>query len=339
MKIYCKERITLLMAMLFAFSAIAIASPVRENVWTQLDKDQLRLEGIERTNIPTAFETFRLDKAALEAILSTAPAEFTDAPEVILSLPMPDGSFQRFSIYHSLVVEQGLVDKYPTLGQTYIGQGIDDPTATVRFDFLSSGFHGMILSIGGTVMIDPYAEGDTETYISYFKRDMPRTSDFTCLVGRPSLAELLKPVDPDNIGFLENMPQNEVISGTQLRTYRLALAATWEYCDAQPGGNNLTSCLEGQVTVMNRVNQVFERDVAIRMIIIATNGQIVFAANNSTCGPAQNQACTAANDPYTNSNGTTMLGENQATVDLRIGSPGYDVGHVFSTGGGGIAAA
>src|SRR6185295_18684441 len=98
--------------------------------------------------------------------------------EVVLTLPMPDGSFSRFRIEHSPVVEPGLLEKYPELGATYRGQGIDDPTATARFDLLPSGFHAMILSTGGTILVDPYALGDKDHYVSYRKDDLQRTSPF-----------------------------------------------------------------------------------------------------------------------------------------------------------------
>ena len=76
--------------------------------------------------MPSNYETFSLNKAALQAILNSAPEEFTDAPKVVLTMPMPDGTFGRFEIEHSLVVERGLLDRFPELGATYRAHGIDD---------------------------------------------------------------------------------------------------------------------------------------------------------------------------------------------------------------------
>jgi hypothetical protein len=269
-------------------------------------------------------------------VLSAAPEESSSLEGLrrqVVTLPMPDGTMARFYVEHSPVVEPGLSAKYPDLANTYRGRGIDDPTATVRFDLLSNGFHSMILSPKGTVLVDPYAAGDTENYISYYKRDVPRGSQFAC--GFDEEAEYEAMYKGRERGFAEIIPDAaspEVTSGTTLRTYRLALAATNEYAVAV-GGNTIAGTLAAQVVVMNRVNGVYERDVAIRMIMVANNDLIVYAGDQM-CGGV---ACTAANDPYTNNSGTTMLGENQSKLDSVIGSASYDIGHVFSTGGGGVA--
>jgi hypothetical protein len=109
--------------------------------------------------------------------------------------------------------------------------------------------------------------------------------------------------------------------GEQLRTYRLALAATGEYSIYHGGTKPLV--LSEMVIAMNRVNGVYEQDTAVRMVLIANNDLVIYLDGTT--------------DPYTNNNGSTMLGQNQTTLDTVIGNANYDVGHVFSTGGGGVA--
>ena len=111
------------------------------------------------------------------------------------------------------------------------------------------------------------------------------------------------------------------VSGLELRTFDTAVAATGEY--TQFHGGSVASGLSAIVTAMNRVNQIYERDIAARMILVADNDQIIYVNGNT--------------DPYTNNSGSSMLGENQSNLDAVIGDANYDLGHVFSTGGGGIA--
>jgi hypothetical protein len=308
-------------------NTVIIAGPrgssKRPLLWRDIKESEIAQRG-ERQIVPDRYRTLTLNVDMMRAVLASAPEEFSDAArgrELIVTLPMPDGSFQRFQMEHSLTVEQGLADKFPELANTWRGHGIDDPTASGRFDFLNAGFHGMILSANGTFFIDPYSKGDITTYISYDKNDLTRTGDpMHCLLN-DDISQFAKSgvnLLPDDGNFAEAAP--EVTSGTQYRQYRLALGATVEY--TATAGGTVAGALAAQVLIMNRVNGVYERDVAHHMNFVANNNLIVY---------------TAEPDNYTNNDGPTMLTENQSKLDSIIGTGNYDIGHVFSTGGGGVA--
>src|SRR5205807_5978282 len=120
--------------------------------------------------------TFRLNRGTLSRTLEQAPMEFTGAAKnspIMMSLPMPDGQFARFSVVESPIMAPELAAEYPDI-KTYRGQGIDDPTATTRFDWAPAGFHAMVLSEHKTVFVDPTADGEIENYRSVTKDDLPR---------------------------------------------------------------------------------------------------------------------------------------------------------------------
>ncbi|HLM59974.1 MAG TPA: zinc-dependent metalloprotease family protein, partial [Pyrinomonadaceae bacterium] len=320
------KRTVSLFLFIFALSVVFVAGqgkPSTPNkLWREADDAALQQRQLERVIIPNAYRAFTLDKTALKNVLRKAPLEFTEAARnnsEEITIPMPDGTFARFSIEESPIVESGLAAKYPEI-KTYRGRGIDDPTLSARFDFLPKGFHGIIFSSKGTILVDPYAVGDTGNYISYYKHEVERTGEFACRF-KDEVEQL-----PSALGFAPDAPS--VGSGTNLRTYRLALAATAEYTDVfrVAGDTNAQAkarALSEMIIIMNRVNGVYERDVAIRMILVNNQDSIIYTDS--------------ATDPYTNENGSAMLGQNQANLDSVIGDANYDIGHVFSTGGGGIA--
>ncbi|HET9765854.1 MAG TPA: hypothetical protein VFS60_03345, partial [Thermoanaerobaculia bacterium] len=137
--------------------------------------------------LPRHFRALEVDVAALESQLALAPPEGSAAAAtapLVLTLPYPDGSDHSFRVEESSILEPELQAKFPEL-RTFVAQGIDDPSATARLSLTALGFHAMVLSTSGTVLVDPYARWDTRYALSYWKRDgraAPGTP-FRCEVG------------------------------------------------------------------------------------------------------------------------------------------------------------
>ncbi len=301
---------TLLWAVPVAFAGEAKQlSPDR--IWNTSPTAQARV-GLEPWIQPEKYQYVELDAVALVDALERAPMEFTNeaiTQPLIMTLAMPDGSFARFSVVESPIMDPALGAKFPEI-RTYLGQGLDDLAATVRFDWTPAGFHAQILSPNGAVYIDPLWRNDTVSYASYFKRDYRKGADgFNCLVPGEQAMPL-----PEGEGGVAS-------TGEIRRTYRLACAATLEYTNFH--GGTQASGLAAVVTAINRVSGVYETEVSVRLSLVANNNVIIYTSGTG--------------DPYTNSDGVAMLTQNQSNLNSVIGSANYDIGHVFSTGGGGVA--
>src|SRR5687768_8792913 len=97
---------------------------------------------------PQLHATLTLDEVAQRKLLRRAPMEFTKAAsqtQVVMSLPLPNGTFTKFQVEESPVMTASLAAHFPDI-KTYRGRGLDDPTATARFDVTPAGFHALILS-------------------------------------------------------------------------------------------------------------------------------------------------------------------------------------------------
>lgn len=296
------------------FISLAVFSSVysQSDLWSDIPEAQVVSVG-ERYIIPDVYRTVKLNLESAKSLLGSAPMEFTQRAQegsTTIELPMPDGTFQKFKFWESPTMAPELQASYPGI-RTYTGQGITDPYATLKFDLTPHGFHAQILSPYGRVFIDPYSMGDIHNYISYFTKNFTNKKDFTG-------CELFGAEDFNN----ENIFNDNILtpSGPQLRTYRLAVATTVEYTAFH--GGTVALGLAAVVTSVNRVNGVYERETAVRMVLIPNNNLIIYTTNP---------------DPYTNGSGSTMLGQNISNLSTVIGNANFDIGHVFSTGGGGVA--
>lgn len=261
---------------------------------------------------PHTGQLVSLDFASLGEVLREAPLESqvaARASALILPLPMPNGTFMNFRVVESPIMEPELAAKYPEF-RTYLAQGIDDPTMTARFDRMPSGFHAYINTTSGVVSIDPYSAEDTGTYTSfYLQENADLAPPFLC--GTDPVAASISSLD-----FARELP-----GGDLLRTYRVAIAANGEF--TQFYGGTVAKGLGGVISVLNRINEVLEQELSVRLILVANNERLIFTDPDT--------------DPYANGDSLSMMFANQSVMTSRIGLENFDVGHVFGIDGGGVA--
>ena len=256
---------------------------------------------------------------ALKSQLQQAPSKDNVAgrSNVIVQFPSPDGTIGSYRIYESSVMHPDLAVRYQDI-KTYVGQGIEDPTASINISTTLFGLHAMMLSgKTGTTYIDPYTK-DLNDYIVYSKANLRSSRSFTC--------------DVEEAEGFTNSTLNLTGKATdgKFRTYRLAMACTIEYAAyhvtaAGLGAGTLAqkkaAVLAAMVVSMVRINGVYEKDMSLTMQLVANNDTIIFITT----------------DNFSNTLPNTLINESQTVIDGAIGAANYDIGHTVSTGGGGLA--
>jgi subtilisin-like proprotein convertase family protein len=262
-----------------------------------------------RANVrPDRFTAVKVRWNELKTVLAEAPLEDSDRAReniTILSLPRPDGSWEAFSIVESPIMEPGLAARFPEI-KTFAGQGLDHPQNTVRFDYTPHGFHAQIFTEDGSYYIDPFSFNDTTYVTSYWKRDCRPVNQWQCLTDDDT---------PSAPPAAPNYADRAIVTRRQIR---LAVATTVEYTNYHGGTQALGQ--SAVVTAINRVNQIYERDVAVRFVLVANNQNLIYVGS----------------DNYANNGSTQDLDRNQTNCDSVIGSANYDLGHLFQTGNGGV---
>lgn len=280
-----------------------------KTTWMNVSRKDLASYGEPRIQA-SSFQVFHLNIEAMREALEGVTYREGIVKGFIASLDFPfsDGTMHRFTAKRNQTMHPEYNIKFPEL-ITLDAYATDGSGAFGKWDITPTGLHAMIFIPGqSTLFIDPMFEGNNEYYIVYQKRDFITSKSKFC--GNEYIEETKPGTDTKSM-----------FGSCELRTYRLALSATAEYTIFH--GGSVAQAAAAQVVTMNRVNGVYEKDIAITMVIIPNNNSLIYT--------------TAATDPYTNGTPGTMINQNQTNVDNLIGSANYDIGHVFGTNSGGLA--
>ncbi|HPI54757.1 MAG TPA: M12 family metallo-peptidase, partial [Chitinophagaceae bacterium] len=307
----------------FILMIVANAGWAQQNsLWSFEPNLEVQVPG-QRQLFPNQYSLFSLNTFQFKSLQHLIPIDENSAA-FIIDLPTPDGGLKQFRVFEAPMMEAPLAVKYPQI-KTYTAIAIGNPLVTAKLDFTVFGFHGKVFDNENTYFIDPLTNMSDVWYQVYYKHDFikPASQRMQCQINDEEYvnpnAEAVKLSSNDALPSNSSFKQN----GADKRVYRLALACTVEYSAAVGGASpTKASVLSAMVTSMNRVNGVFERDFSMHANLVANNDTLIYIGTT---------------DPYTNSDGNSMLSENQTTINARIGSANYDFGHVFSTGGGGVA--
>ena len=291
-----------------SIAELAAANPERLNV---------------RPDIGRAYELKTAETAKLVAGLQPGlqPGAQPDpgGPAAItIDLPMPDGTFETFTLSYREVMAPELQTKFPEITPAE-AVSVAHPTWRGTVVLTPAGLHAMIDTPEGVLFVDPLFRGENTVHTAYWRSDY-RTRGmgrFACLSTEPPVpVPPLPPVNPDLDPGLE-------LSGPTLRTYRLAVAATGEYT-AYHGGT-VPLGLAAVTVAAARVDQIYRREFAVSLQLVSNNNLLIYTS--------------AATDPYTDNNANAMLSQNQSNLTTVIGTANFDVGHVFARmGGGGVAS-
>ncbi len=305
------------------FAAVPSAVQAQLNFWSSAPIEQRSASTEDRLPDLPVFEKGHLVQLDLGSFIGqsrTAGKEGTSniSNSTSVWLPMPDGSFERFRILESPLMEPGLAAKFPEI-KTYVIKGIDDPFCTGRITVSPVGFSAYFSSLpkNKAVYIRRISKTDNSQYLSFWGKDDPALDEpFVCSHDGIEIG-----MEEEN-GQMRMAGANE--TGDELRVFRLAITIVGEVSQQQMWTTE-EQALNGVLDNLSALNVVYERDLAVRFVLPENEDLLLFLDPMT--------------DPFVVEDGGQMLGDNHIVVTQLLGSENFDIGMVLVKGGGCCGAA
>jgi len=227
-----------------------------------------------------------------------------------INLPSLNGKDYTFLVYETINLEEPLYSQFPQV-RSYILIDKNNPAHRGRLSTGPDHINVMHKQNGQHIFIEPLnnKKGSYQMY-----KNSSHKHNITCGV------EQFENIKED--AAKNRSAQSSFTNGATLRTYRIAIATTGEFYQAQ--GNNNTAVLAKINNYLNLLNDIFEDEVSGHFDLIGNNTAIMF-----------NNPATDGIDPATVN---TQLNTTQTVINNTIGAANYDIGHAFHTTAGGCCS-
>jgi subtilisin-like proprotein convertase family protein len=278
--------------------------------WTKTSKNSIS-QGklLPQKTIPQNASYYQLDMGVLKSNLqSVSQRDSGTLSRSLLDFPNADGSMETFRIMEYSVMHPELQAKFPEI-RSYVGYGLKNATTVVYFSLSPSGLHAMTMSIDkGVQFINPYTSNGA---YEAFSRSAIRVTEnlFECSTVDDGLENQI------NLNKTVAVARNA--NDGRRRTFKLAVGTSIEYTNYH--GGSIASALSAINTTMTRVNGIYDRELSIRMTLVANNNLLISTTGNSMFSNGEDVA--------------SITG----IINSKIGETSYDIGHTFTTGSGGRA--
>lgn len=317
MKFY--NKLIFIILVLLTGNVFAQFNPFKEST----NRNFSEKEKFVRKHNPTDFKVFSLNINNVLEWAKNAPELSNEPSNLIIALPDGNGNFSNYWIYDNSAMEAELASTVKNIRSLKaVDTKNNGNTVSISISDIF-GLHAMGMKTDGSVFyIDNYTN-DLNNVIVYQRNslELPK-NNFTCLVPGDSFDDV----------EVSSVPIQTLSVDNKRRTYRLALACTIEYAtfhinNAPVGTPNTTLdqkkdiVLAAMNVTLNRLNQIFEREMNVHLNLVTNNKNIIFITS----------------DNFSNNDEFSLIDESQTVIDNIIGTANYDIGHTFSTGGGGLA--
>lgn len=315
---------TLIFFLLFLNTNYAQSS---SSLWSDITEAQLKMSPeAERQIFPKNYRLVALDLEGMKTYLEKAPTYSGKAEQETLEIeiPLPNGKMESFEIYEKAMMQAEIAARYPFI-RTFIGRN-PKTGSIVSIDYGFHGFHASVRTIGKTYYIDPYAQGQTDYYMTYdIKEDLENWGNpqkLSCGLTDNSVFE-----DYSNGLSKDQAVQNRTKPGlVEQKTLIAAIGATGEFTRSR--GGTKEAIVSVFVTTIMRVNAIWGPEFSTQLLLSDQSDKVIFD-NPDT-------------DPYPIGNvGIEILSRNQDVFDQRININAYDIGHCMTnrcTDVGGVAS-